>query len=58
MTTDYDAPRTAPEDEPDSEALELTRAQETATARAQLMEESETEECRDLPAMRISRSSD
>ncbi|ALU39675.1 dUTPase [Kocuria flava] len=50
MATDYDAPRTAPEDEPVRESLEEIRAQRNATAQTPILEDDDdTAESIDLP---------
>lgn len=48
MTTDDDAPRTIPEDEPGTDALELTRPRGATATQAPLIDESETDEDLDL----------
>lgn len=49
MATDYDAPRTTPEDEPSTDVLALTRPRGAATTQAPLIDESKTDENMDLP---------
>lgn len=48
-TTDYDAPRTAAEDEPATEVYDLTRARASTAPRVPLIDDPETEESKDLP---------
>lgn len=58
MTTDYDAPRTAPEDEePVSDVLEMTRvrgARGAAATRVPLIDDTETDESMELPEADLS----
>ena len=55
-TTDYDAPRTRPEDEPANESLEAIQAQRSATAQTSVIdvEDFDTAEGIDLPGADLS----
>jgi hypothetical protein len=56
MATDYDAPRTRPEDEPTNESLERLRARTGATSQAPVidLEDPDTAEGIDLPGADLS----
>lgn len=56
MATDYDAPRTTPEDEPANESLEAIQAQRSAVTQAPEtdLEEADTAEVLDLPGADLS----
>ena len=55
MATDYDAPRTQPEDEPANESLEAIQAQRSTTQTAVIdLEDADTAEGVDLPGADLS----
>ena len=56
MATDYDAPRTRPEDEPANESLEAIQAQRSATTQTAVIdaEDIDTAEGIDLPGADLS----
>jgi hypothetical protein len=56
MATDYDAPRTAPEDEPANESLEAIQARASATTQTAVIdtEDFDTAEGIDLPGADLS----
>lgn len=56
MATDYDAPRTQPEDEPANESLEAIRTQASTTTQAPMidLEDADTAEGIDLPGADLS----
>ena len=56
MATDYDAPRTTPEDEPANESLEAIQARRSATVQTAVIdaEDTDTAEGIDLPGADLS----